>query len=292
MRLGLLCPEPPAISPPTLMAPLYMDRTQSHQTLSLQSLERSVDSQGDSTILRDISQRERLKQVAQAKRAGFSLPFALLYSPEITRGMKEVDSFGFRTTTVLVDPSGTSLLAARTRKPGGFHVSDLWSQKQQQEFLKRLRQERAQYARERQVSFVNYLIENRKKLGRPNDFDSLRGKHPVVADADVQRIWSLRKAKLAGIGGIAPLRSKTGIVTIKEKVNPYCQPMGKETKKRRVKKVDGLIVQCTDTLLDCKREMKELALTTRSLGGKEEPHFGANTCRMARNSYCGARQKY
>lgn len=111
--------------------------------------------------------QEALRKLATGRRPGFSLPMAFAMTPQVERGIEELNNFGFRTTALQGDPALVTALPAGHRQRYGFHVSDLWSMRQQQEFLKRLRLERAQFARERQVAFLNYLIQSKKKLSRP-----------------------------------------------------------------------------------------------------------------------------
>ena len=84
-------------------------------------------------------------------------------SKKLQKGMAELNSFGFKTSATQADLSLLLLFRSHCPLNLGFHVSDLWSQRQQQEFLKTMKLERAQLAREREASFINFLVATKKK---------------------------------------------------------------------------------------------------------------------------------
>ena len=247
--------------------------------LSLESDSSESEGTGESpaTVRRqrtDMYRPSQLRKVALARRPGVSLPYHFMQSPEIARGIAELDNFGFRTNVVLMDPTRTFVMTGR-RKQAGFHVSDLWSQKQQQEFLKRLRLERAQFARERQVSFVNYLIQNKKKLLHATEQASLPGRYSHAFEGmpnfrSMDKIALLPPTTLASARSLSelPLESLSPLRTFQS----WDKAISMSAKKR-LSKVEGLITHCTSTLLNLKKSSKELAQSVKISKAKKEPLF-------------------
>lgn len=227
------------------------------------------------SIFQSLSRKKMLFKAAQARRPGVSLPLALLTSPELEKGMKELDNFGFRTSTAQIDPAGLMLVSGKYKKASGFHVSDLWSQRLQQEFLKKLRLERAQYARERQVSFLNYLIENRKKLMKPLEPELLVKNYVDFAQNKIKRGVMVRKAAYElgtkskseiNLPNFSPMKSDRPACTLSE---------AKEVRSRqRISTMESFIDHCSSTLQSFRSSKKTLVQSAASL----KP-FGAATAR-------------
>jgi hypothetical protein len=213
--------------------------------------------------------QEKLRKVAAARRTGVSLPMAFALSPEVERGIEELNNFGFRTTALQGDPTVATTLPAGHRQRYGFHVSDLWSQRQQQEFLKRLRLERAQFARERQVAFLNYLIQNKKKLYRPVlDAVSPRYTQRLGAEKGWER-WERRVGTVIEekngedlvLPLISPVSSTRSLLSIDPK-SP-CSPS-----RARLTIVEDLIGHCTSAQRSLRRDSKAIAQAYMSFRGK------------------------
>ena len=219
---------------------------------------------------REVAERqEKLRKVAAARRTGVSLPMAFALSPEVERGIEELNNFGFRTTALQGDPTVVTTLPAGHRQRYGFHVSDLWSQRQQQEFLKRLRLERAQFARERQVAFLNYLIQNKKKLYRPVlDAISPRYTQRVGTEKGWER-WERRVGTVVGDknGGngvfpsISPVFSTRSLLSIDPK-SP-CSPS-----KARLTILEDLIGHCASAQRSLRRDSKAISQAFMSFRGR------------------------
>lgn len=207
-----------------------------------------------------------MRKVAQARRPAVSLPLALIGTSEIERGMHELDNFGFRTSAATVDQAGLTLIPGKYKKNSGFHVSDLWSHKQQQEFLKRLRLERAQYARERQVSFLNYLIENRKKLAKPLEPELLvKAYYQTVEEKMKKRINAKRAMYELGVKS----HSEASLPNFSPaKSDRQAKPATGDKvilSSRRIKAVKGIIDHCDTTLRSFKQANRELVQTTANV---------------------------
>jgi len=215
------------------------------------------------SIFQSLSHQNMLRKTVQARRSGISLPLALLTSPELAKGMKELDNFGFRTAAAQIDPAGLMLVAGKYKKTAGFHVSDLWPQRQQQEFLKRLRLERAQYARERQVSFLNYLIENRKRLVKPLEPELLGKQYSRGAERRVKQGIEGRKAAYelgtkskseANLPNFSPLKTDRSLRFL---------PGAKESRShQRLSTMESLIDHCNSTLQSFRHSNKTLFQST------------------------------
>ena len=170
----------------------------------------------------------------------------------IVKGMKELDNFGFRTAASQLDPTGFIFLTEQQRKEAGFHVSDLWSQRQQQEFLHTLRLKPAQFARERHTAFMNFLMQTRKKILKPSETDMVYQR--ILRDANPKLAAKLRNAGSKG----ALLKQITSQLGSRTKTRPNSPensaspPLGQETKwvqgQRRLSHVDALIDHCQSTL--------------------------------------------
>lgn len=217
-----------------------------------------------------LQRQERLRQVAAARRTGVSLPMAFALSPEVEKGIKELNNFGFRTTALQGDPSVVTTLPAGHRQRYGFHVSDLWSQRQQQEFLKRLRLERAQFARERQVAFLNYLIQNKKKLYRPVlDALSPRYDHRLEGGKGWER-WrnranTVKKPEVSAgdmaLPMIMPTSSTRSLLSVDSKA-PHSPSSA------RLTKVQDLIGHCQSAQQSLRRDSKAISQAFQSFRGK------------------------
>ena len=228
-----------------------------------------ADSAGVLRAGEEVQRQERLRQVAAARRTGVSLPKAFALSPEVERGIEELNNFGFRTTALQGDPTVVTTLPAGHRQRYGFHVSDLWSQRQQQEFLKRLRLERAQFARERQVAFLNYLIQNKKKLYRPV-LDALSPRYTQRLEGKGWERWRNRES--TGTKG----NSSTGDIAL-----PMITP-GSSTRslysvdsktafspsRARLTKVEDLIGHCMSAQQSLRRDSKAIAQAFQTFRGK------------------------
>lgn len=227
------------------------------------------------SIFQSISQKNMLRKTAKARRPGVSLPLALLTSPALEKGMKELDNFGFRTSAAQIDPAGLMLVPGKYKKAAGFHVSDLWSQRLQQEFLKRLRLERAQYARERQVSFLNYLIENRKKLAKPLEPELLVKHYSQKGEKLIKQGIAGRKAALGlvtksksevNLPNFSPLKS--------DRVCPFSSEIKETRSRHRISTMESFIDHCSTTLQSFRHSRKSLVQSTTPLKA-----FGAATTR-------------
>lgn len=177
---------------------------------------------------------------------------APLETATIVKGMKELDNFGFRTAASQLDPTGFLFLTENQRKDAGFHVSDLWSQRQQQEFLRALRLERAQFARERHIAFMNFLMQTRKKLFKPSETDMIYQRILHDANPELAAKWKntgRKGALLKQITNQVGVRSRTGHNSPDNSASP---PLGQEAKtakgRRRLSYVDALIGHCQSTL--------------------------------------------
>ena len=87
-------------------------------------------------------------------------------------GIQALEDFGFRTESSLTLPPRLSLLTEHSSSPSKpiLHVTDLWSLRQQMEFLTKTGLRQAQRARERQIrkeAFITSL--ERVAEGREND---------------------------------------------------------------------------------------------------------------------------
>jgi hypothetical protein len=169
-------------------------------------------------------------------------------SKKITKGMAELNSFGFKTSVTHADPSLLLLFRSHCPLNLGFHVSDLWSQRQQQEFLKTMKLERAQLAREREASFINFLVASKKK---PANF-SQTGFRPSVVHHETDR-EAMNKYKYS-----IPAMNK------QSKSHPILPAL-----KPAPQLLDDLIGQCDNTLASF-NEHKKLALTPRATGKMQE----------------------
>ena len=221
-----------------------------------------------------ISKAKQLRRVAQSRRQGLILSPTLTQSSAIAKGMKELDNFGFRTSSTQLDPTGFVFLTEK-KKNGGFHVTDLWSQKQQQEFLKMMRLERAQYARERHVAFMNFLIQQRKKMAKPVDADQLyeRILHDVNPDIAakytnagqngavfrlITNQATLRCRSELPLNQVPPFR-RVNRMARQQSVQIQSVPM-----KKRLNLVEDFIGHCKFTLKHFHKESQNLAFTARS----------------------------
>ena len=170
--------------------------------------------------------------------------------------MKELDDFGFRTASSQIDPTGFIFLTEKRHKVSGFHVSDLWSQRQQQEFLRTLRLEKAQNARERHTAFMNFLIQSRKKLFKPSETDQLYERILHEANPETAARWQNAGQKGAVIRQMAnqmSLRSsKSGVPSPDVTCSPEVKP-GTRHHQRRLSDLDALIDHCQTTLKSFQR---------------------------------------
>lgn len=217
----------------------------------------------------------QLQRVAQTRRPGIIYCPPATRSPALKKGMRELDNFGFRTAESQVDPTGFLFLTERHKRTIGFHVSDLWSQRQQQEFLKRLRLEKAQYARERHVAFLNFLIQNRKKLVKPVDADLLYQRIAHDVNPELAAKYSNAGNKGALLRQIANqmtlrCRSELSLVgSLTPRVGAQSdRPSITDRSFRttmRLNLVEGLIGHCRSTLKEFHREGHNLAQATRGV---------------------------
>lgn len=155
------------------------------------------------------------------------------------------------------------MVAGKLRKSSGFHVSDLWSQRLQQDFLKRLRVERAQNAKERQSSFLNYLVENRKALEKPLEVEFVDKNYLQLIDDKEKRRLVERKAaykssyksKSVGISpNISPLKTDRPLLSDPKEAQSH----------HRVSRVEGFIEHCSSTLRSFRRSTRVLSLNEAS----------------------------
>ena len=156
------------------------------------------------------------------------------------------------------------MVAGKMRKSAGFHVSDLWSQRLQQDFLKRLRVERAQNAKERQSSLLNYLVENRKTLEKPLEAEFVDKNYLQLIDNKEKRRLVERKAAYK-------FSYESRSVGISPHVSPLKtdRPLLSDTKEAqshlRVSRVEGLIEHCNSTLQSFRRSTRVLSLNEVSV---------------------------
>ena len=73
----------------------------------------------------------------------------------LTAGVQALEAFGVAPNALTFNP-GSSPLVHSKKKASGFHVSDLWSQRQQKELLRRLEIEEAQLAKYQRSQLLNY----------------------------------------------------------------------------------------------------------------------------------------
>lgn len=168
------------------------------------------------------------------------------------KGMKELDNFGFRTAASQLDPTGFLFLTEKQRKDTGFHVSDLWSQRQQQEFLRTLRLEKAQFARERHTAFMNFLMQTRKKLLKPSETDMIYQRILHDANPELAAKWKntgRKGALLKQVTNQVGTRSRTSHNSPENSASPLLAQQTKNVKgRRRLSHVDALIGHCQSTL--------------------------------------------
>jgi len=171
------------------------------------------------------------------------LPAPFQNSKKINKGIAELNSFGFKTSVTHADPSLLLLFRSHCPLNLGFHVSDLWSQRQQQEFLKTMKLERAQLAREREASFINFLVASKKKP--PVSLSQTHLRLAPETDREVEVLNKYRHPALSKLSHSHPIL-------------PALKPAPK--------RLDDLIGQCDSTLASFKSH-KKFALTPR-LSGK------------------------
>lgn len=163
------------------------------------------------------------------------LPAPFQNSKKINKGIAELNNFGFKTSVTHADPSLLLLFRSHCPLNLGFHVSDLWSQRQQQEFLKTMKLERAQLAREREASFINFLVASKKKP------PVLSSRPPPETDRQVKVLDKYRLPALNSLSRSHPIL-------------PALKPAPQL--------LDDLIGQCDSTLASFKSH-KKFALTPR-----------------------------
>lgn len=214
-----------------------------------------------SSVFHSLSHKQILRKAAQARRSGVSLPLSLLASPELGKGLRALDNFGFRRDTAHLDSAGLTMVAGKQRKTGGFHVSDLWSSRLQQDFLKRLRVERAQFAKERQASFLNYLVENRKTLGKPLEAELVDMNYLQLMEDKVKRSLITRKAAYR-------MSSKSQSEAISPNISPLkTDRSSKETPNpSRISRVESFIHHCNSTLRSFRQSSRLLGQSTAIVG--------------------------
>lgn len=165
------------------------------------------------------------------------LPAPFQNSKKINKGIAELNNFGFKTSVTHADPGLLLLFRSHCPLNLGFHVSDLWSQRQQQEFLRTMKLERAQLAREREASFINFLVASKKKP--PISLPQTR--LPVETDRQVRVLDKYRRPALNTLSRSHPIL-------------PALKPAPQL--------LDDLIGQCDSTLASFKSH-KKFALTPR-----------------------------
>lgn len=208
---------------------------------------------------------------AKAPNKPSPVSLSLATSPKLRKGMAALNSFGFKTSATHADPSLLLLFRSHCPLNLGFHVSDLWSQRQQQEFLKRLRLERAQFARERQVAFLNYLIQNKKKLYRPVlDALSPRYTQRLEGEGKGWERWRNRESTRTkgniSTGDIAlpmitPGSSTRSLYSVDSKT-------AFSPSRARLTKVEDLIGHCQSAQQSLRRDSKAIAQAFQTFRGK------------------------
>ena len=169
-------------------------------------------------------------------------------SKKITKGIAELNSFGFKTSVTHADPSLLLLFRSHCPMNLGFHVSDLWSQRQQLEFLRTMKLERAQLAREREANFINFLVASKKK---PANLSQLNFRSSEILPE------TEREAKNKYKCSIPALNRQSKSHPILPALKPAPQLL------------DDLIDQCDNTLATFK-EHKKFALTPRIASKTQE----------------------
>ena len=120
----------------------------------------------DSPRERSKKDMKKLSPLPQLPRSGSPRP--LSSARELRRGIKMLDDFGFRTeTNMIASPRLSMRLGDSDKKPSEplLHVTDLWSQRQQKEFLLKTGLRRAQFEREKQVRREAFLSSRDKIEG-------------------------------------------------------------------------------------------------------------------------------
>ena len=192
-----------------------------------------MDSERDSPAPAHSSLKSKEKGKEEKQNAAYPASAPM---KKLRKGMAELNSFGFKTSATHADLSLLLLFRSHCPLNLGFHVSDLWSQRQQQEFLKTMKLEKAQLAREREASFINFLVATKKKPAphalpdvRPESYRDTRAFNKYLPAA----------AKLSHSQGALP------------------------TIKSAPQLLDDIIGQCSSTLASFKGH-KKLALTPRA----------------------------
>jgi len=159
------------------------------------------------------------------------------------------------------------MVAGKQRKAEGFHVSDLWSQRLQQDFLKRLRVERGQFAKERQASFLNYLVENRKTLGKPLEAELVDRNYLQLMEDKVKRSLVDRKAAYRMVPKSKSEAISPNLSPIKTDRSSNVLSDPKEAQiSSRISRVEGLIHHCNSTLRSFRQSTRVLVQSATLVG--------------------------
>ena len=198
---------------------------------------------------------------AKAPNKPSPVSLSLATSPKLRKGMAALNSFGFKTSATHADPSLLLLFRSHCPLNLGFHVSDLWSQRQQQEFLKTLKLERAQLAREREASFINFLVATKKKPAPAE---------PEFRPESVQDTQALSKYLAAN----ELTRCQTSLPALKSA--PH--------------RLDDLIGQCNSTLASFKGH-KKLASTARARMSEDVLRDSAKSLKLGGKRFANSLRK-
>lgn len=146
-------------------------------------------------------------------------------------------------------------------------MSDLWSQRLQQDFLKRLRVERGQFAKERQASFLNYLVENRKTLGKPLEAELVDRNYLQLMEDKVKRSLMDRKAAYRMVPKSKSEAISPNLSPIKTDRSSNVLSDPKEAQiSSRISRVEGLIHHCNSTLRSFRKSTRVLVQSATLVG--------------------------
>ena len=203
---------------------------------------------------------KHLPAVASPKQSKAShLPVSLNTSKKISQGIEELNSFGFKTSVTHADPSLLLLFRSHFPFSLGFHVSDLWSQRQQQEFLKAMKLERAQMARERQAHFVNFLAESKKKLGKAVSLQDLQSEIEKALHREAMEKYRGKEgaATARQAASLSP-KALTAVMGENRRGASFCKHTPKAVKPRRLVCLEDFIGHCKSTLKTFKKHQEML----------------------------------
>lgn len=132
----------------------------------------------------------------------------------LATGLKALEAFGIAPNAVSRG-LGNPPLVHSNKNSSGFHVSDLWSHRQQKELLKRLKIQQSQIAKQQRCQVLNYLdpLKPTRKTSALRVFASqlVRASILVASEDNLERRKSQRDSEVVkalvsprGRGGLSP----------------------------------------------------------------------------------------